>query len=922
MSSRSVTSLSYAARRELIERVAPLYQEASLAQKGLLLDRTVAVTGYARKYAIRLLNQTPQNQYTIHRRRRPRYGSEVRHALLLAWKAAKYICAKRLIPFLPTLVPALERHGYLQLTEESRSTLLQVSPTTADRVLHPHRTPAPRGFSLTQAGPLLKHQIPIRTFQQWNETQPGFVEADLVAHCGGHPEGSFFYTFTLTDVATGWTECLSLLSKSAEAVLFAFEQARALFPFPILGLDVDTGGEFINQHLMRYCGAEHITFTRGRPDLKADQCYVEQKNRAIVRTMVGHDRLIGEQAYRQLREVYRAVRLFINCFQPSMKLVSKSQEGGKVRRVYDAAKTPLQRLMLSGVLSAESLCQLDKVVQGLDPLRLLQLLQMLQQALWRCAVNAAPLTHGAPAASILYFCVERCQQGTLLPKKRTPVPISERHLAGELPAGVLDWPRTSRDPFEGQWERLLALVLAHPEWSGSDFFQEMQRLFPGRYHSSHQHTLQAGLRKIRARLFTLMQEPWPQEVIQGRVFTANSVNSDQPEQVADRDVQVVDLPPKTLSVHGLPKYVPPGQHPSPPLEVSRSAASGITTQRSGDQQSGDPDQTVSLADASRLQMEEQNARQVKHPALTIEQAIQWYLDEHKANERSPKTMEWHQTALGLFQQYLVNQRHLCLLGQITEVHARGWVAFLQTSPSAKDTTRASATIATYVRSARAFCHWGVRNGYLKRSPFVKGIIPQPGRKAIHPIEPDIFDRLLLACRPAGENAATLDHVAARNQSILWILMDTGMRVSELCGLCLWDVNHEQRSLRVQGRGKERWLTLSPNGWFQMLSYLEQSHSKEGFSAREQAQDAPLFFSERYQPLTINALSLLVDRLRKRAKISEEHITPSLLRDTFAVRYLQAGGDPEALRAVLGLTGMESVKRYERLSLRQIEQEPR
>ncbi len=284
-------------------------------------------------------------------------------------------------------------------------------------------------------------------------------------------------------------------------------------------------------------------------------------------------------------------------------------------------------------------------------------------------------------------------------------------------------------------------------------------------------------------------------------------------------------------------------------------------------------------------------------------------------------MEWHQTALGLFQQYLVSQQHLCLFSQVTEVHARGWVAFLQITPSAKETTRASATIATYARSARAFCHWGVRNGYLKRSPFVKGIIPQAGRKAIHLIEPDVFDRLLLACRPAGEGELSLDRVAARNRSILWILMDTGMRVSELCGLCLWDVNHEQRSLRVQGRGKERWLTLSPNGCFQMLSYLEQPRLKEGFSAGERAQEAPLFFSERYQPLTINALSLLIDRLRKRAKISEEHITPSLLRDTFAVRYLQAGGDPEALRAVLGLTGMESVKRYEQLSLRHIEQEP-
>ena len=382
-----------------------------------------------------------------------------------------------------------------------------------------------------------------------------------------------------------------------------------------------------------------------------------------------------------------------------------------MRRIYDAAKTPLQRLMLSGVLSAESLCQLEEVVQTLDPLRLLQHLEQVQQALWRCAVNAPALVHNAPVASILHFCVERCQQGPLLPEERVSASVSQRHLAGELPTGMLDWPRTSRDPFEGQWERLLVLVLAHPEWSGNDFFQEMQRLFPGRYHPSHQHTLQAGLRKIRARLLTLMQEPWPQEVIQGRVFTADPVRSDQAKQVADQDVQMVDLLPETLLVHRLPKYAPPGQHLSPPQDVSRSAASSITTQQSGDQQSGDPDQTVSLPGASRLQIEEQNARQVKHPArqvkhpaLTIELVIQWYLDEHRANERSPKTMEWHQTALGLFQQYLVSQRHLCLLSQITEVHARGWVAFLQTSPSAKDTTRASATIATYVRSARAFCH--------------------------------------------------------------------------------------------------------------------------------------------------------------------------------------------------------------------------
>jgi hypothetical protein len=156
---------------------------------------------------------------------------------------------------------------------------------------------------------LLKQQIPIRTFHRWDEKEPGFLEGDLVAHCGAHTEGSYLYTLTLTDIATGWTECLPVLYKSPEAVLAAFQQARVLFPFPILGLDVDSGGEFINTPLVKYCETEQITFTRGREGLKADQCFVEQKNRAIVRKMVGHARLVGEQAYRQLRELYRAVRL-------------------------------------------------------------------------------------------------------------------------------------------------------------------------------------------------------------------------------------------------------------------------------------------------------------------------------------------------------------------------------------------------------------------------------------------------------------------------------------------------------------------------------------------------------------------------------------------------------------------------------------
>jgi hypothetical protein len=179
------------------------------------------------------------------------------------------------------------------------------------------------------AGTLLKQHIPIRTFQEWKEARAGFLEADLVAHCGTDIEGGYLYTLTLTDVATGWTECLPLLYRSQETVLAAVQQARLLFPFPILLIATDSGGEFINEAVLAYCEQAHIMFTRGRANLKNDQCFVEQKHGAIVRQVVGYERLMGEQAYRQLTELYRALRLSVNCFQPSMKLQSKQREGKK-----------------------------------------------------------------------------------------------------------------------------------------------------------------------------------------------------------------------------------------------------------------------------------------------------------------------------------------------------------------------------------------------------------------------------------------------------------------------------------------------------------------------------------------------------------------------------------------------------------------
>ncbi|HEX6478129.1 MAG TPA: DDE-type integrase/transposase/recombinase [Ktedonobacteraceae bacterium] len=268
-------SRSFQTRRALLRSLTPRYQQASPAQKTLLLDLFVEWTGYTRKYAIELLNHGEYNQQTIQRRRLPQYGPAVQQALFLAWKATHYVCAKRLLPSLPSLVALLEQHEHLQLTEEERRQLLAMSVSTAERLLRTQRKPRVHGLSTTTPGPWCKSQIPVHTFSEWEEEHPGFVEMDLVAHCGEQLDGSFLYTMTLTDPATGWTECVPLLEKSAEAVLAALEQAHTLFPFPLLGIDTDSGSEFLNAELIAYCEQAHITFTRGRPAVKNDQCHVE-----------------------------------------------------------------------------------------------------------------------------------------------------------------------------------------------------------------------------------------------------------------------------------------------------------------------------------------------------------------------------------------------------------------------------------------------------------------------------------------------------------------------------------------------------------------------------------------------------------------------------------------------------------------------
>lgn len=507
--------MSFRARRELLSQVAPRYAEARHGQKSVILDEFLASTGYARKYAIRLLRRPLPPPGPIRRPRAPRYGPAVRTALQIAWSAVNGICAKRLVPFLPELVPSLERHGHLVVTDDVRTLLLAVSPATADRLLRPIRRP--HGLSTTRPGQLLKHQIPVRTFADWDDVRPGFLEADLVAHCGGNTAGAFLYTLTLTDVATAWTECLPLLVRSQHAVVEALDRARHLLPFPLLGVDTDNGGEFLNAELLAYCTREQVTFTRGRTANSNDQCFVEQKNGSIVRHLVGYDRFEGESAYRQLAELYRATRLYVNFFQPSLKLKQKQRTGGHVQRTYAPAKTPFQQVVTAEALTPEKRAQLDVLYQALDPVRLLRQIETLQDALWRHAVYGrgsapAPTTTPTDLATTLSFNGAACGLADTERPASTSAevvmpPRGRLRRAYRKPLGPRTW-RTRADPFADVWQEVEGWLAARPERTAKSLFNELCERYPGQFAPGQLRTLQHRVKAWRAASLVAFDAQW------------------------------------------------------------------------------------------------------------------------------------------------------------------------------------------------------------------------------------------------------------------------------------------------------------------------------------------------------------------------------------------------------------------------------
>src|ERR1700688_2716678 len=392
--------ISMGARREVVSAVAERYRSTRRTEKGRILDELCATTGWHRKHAVRTLRQheTP-NGIQAPRERKRRYGATIKDALTALWEASDRVCGKRLKVMIPTLLPALEQHGRLKLGKGDHDLVLAVSAATIDRVLGDVKVAA-SGGKRRRAGfySAIRREVPIRTFNDWKGPPPGFCEVDMVAHGGTSVAGSFIQTLTMVDVATGWTECLPLVTRDGSLVVEAMKHAQSLFPWLLRGVDFDNDSAFMNDVVVPWCREQKLEVTRSRAYKKNDQAFVEQKNGAVVRRLMGYGRFDGVETARVMGRLYAAARLYVNFFQPSFKLKEKHREGAKVIKRYHAPLTPYQRALAHPKVTAAVKRRLRDQYRSLDPVALLAEMRATQEELGNRVDRRAGLARGLQRA--------------------------------------------------------------------------------------------------------------------------------------------------------------------------------------------------------------------------------------------------------------------------------------------------------------------------------------------------------------------------------------------------------------------------------------------------------------------------------------------------------------------------------------------
>ena len=473
------------AKRESLATLRDRYRNSSNKDKSRILGEFIAVTGHHRKHGIRLLGQLDDDEDTPRPARGQRiYDAAVREAVIVIWEAADRICGKRLKAALPHLVDSMELHGHLDLDPEVRDRLLAASAATLDRLLKPIRPTAGTRRRCRRRQSMGK-RVPVRTYNDWNGPPPGFLEIDLVAHCGGPLSGSFIHSLVATDVCTGWTEAVPLLAREQSLVVAGLEAIGRRLPFPIRGIDSDNDGVFINETLIGYCADQDIEFTRSRAYRSNDQAWIEQKNGSVVRRFVGHDRYSGQVAGQTMAHLYGALRLYVNFFQPSFKLIDKTRDGATTLKRYSPPTTPCDRLIQHDETNDEMRAALKEYRASLDPVLLLHTIREAQSAL--VAATSPEVRETPTGESLEHFLAK-------LPRLWRQGEVRPTHAARVL--GPRHW-RTREDPFEGVWGDVLVWLQAQPDVTGKALMARLQAEHPDRFSAAQLRTMQRRVKQWR-----------------------------------------------------------------------------------------------------------------------------------------------------------------------------------------------------------------------------------------------------------------------------------------------------------------------------------------------------------------------------------------------------------------------------------------
>lgn len=479
--------LSLATRRELIKAVADRYHAVTRIEKKKILDEFIEVTGFHRKHAIRALRKTCGNPSPEKPDRDRIYGEAVAQALTILWEAADRICGKRLKFLIPTLVNAMERHGHLQLDADVRRSVLKMSASTVDRLLKPVREVGKQKRRRSHISTPLRKSIAIRTFNDWNNPPPGFFEMDMVAHCGTTVAGSHAHSLVLTDIASGWTEGAAMIVREQTLITMRVEEIRLKLPFPMLGLDVDNDSAFINETLLKYSKDHTLVLTRSRAYKKNDQAWIEQKNGAVVRKLVGYGRLEGETATAALGKLHEVARLYVNFFQPSFKLESKTREGAKVKKKYFDPATPYERLLADTRVTEKCKEQLRLTFSTMDPVHLLNQIREAQRELVQQETSNRidqPVETGQDLSRFVQSLSTAWRDGEVRPTHRKQY------------IGPRAW-RTRADPFESVWPLVEQWLNQQPGATAKELFQRLQTQMPESFKSAQLRTLQRRVKEWR-----------------------------------------------------------------------------------------------------------------------------------------------------------------------------------------------------------------------------------------------------------------------------------------------------------------------------------------------------------------------------------------------------------------------------------------